>query len=162
MHLRQLTCKSKLDISRLHHLSPIQTIAHELNASTSESLSLGIVFLLGATGAQPIFIEFSAVTGRKLAYLFALVLFVGGTVVCGAATSTKMLLAGRGIQGFGAGGPLPLGALILTDLFTLRKRSKWVSFLNVSWALGTVSGPLIAGVFTQNEHIGWVSPEYVW
>ncbi|CAM1506373.1 Fc.00g060140.m01.CDS01 [Cosmosporella sp. VM-42] len=133
----------------------LPTIAQELKASTSESLSLGIVFLLGATGAQPIFIEFSDVIGRKSAYLVALVTFIVGTVVCGAATNTMMLLAGRGIQGFGAGGPLPLGALILTDMFTLRERSKWISFLNVSWALGTISGPLIGGVFTQNEQIGW-------
>jgi MFS family permease len=127
-----------------------------LDATVSESLSLGTVFLLATTLAQPIFTELSHVVGRKPAYLSALVIFITGTIICGLAKSTAVLLAGRAVQGIGAGGPQPLAAVILTDLFPLRKRARWVTLLNVSWALGTVSGPLLGGFFAQNASIGWV------
>lgn len=68
-----------------------------------------------------------------------------------------MLLVGRSIQGVGAGGPQPLGAMILVDLYPLRKRSKMVSYLTAPWALGTALGPVLGGIFTSSEAMGWVS-----
>ncbi|KAK7433164.1 hypothetical protein QQZ08_000095 [Neonectria magnoliae] len=133
----------------------LPTIASELDATVAESLSLGTTFLLANTITQPIFSELSHVIGRKPAYLAALTVFVSGTIVCGCAQSSLILLIGRTIQGAGAGGPQALSAVILTDLYTLRQRARWVSFLNISWALGTIAGPIIGGAFTQNKDIGW-------
>ncbi|KAF7535129.1 hypothetical protein G7Z17_g13261 [Cylindrodendrum hubeiense] len=133
----------------------LPTIASELDASVSESLSLGTTFLLATTVTQPIFSELSHVVGRKPAYLTALAIFMGGTIICGCARNSIVLLVGRSVQGAGAGGPQALSAVILTDLFSLRQRARWVSFLNISWALGTIAGPLLGGAFAQNENIGW-------
>ncbi|KAH7126220.1 major facilitator superfamily domain-containing protein [Dactylonectria estremocensis] len=130
-------------------------IASELDASVSESLSLGTTFLLATTVSQPFFSELSHVVGRKPAYLAALTVFLGGTVICGLARSSLVLLVGRTVQGAGAGGPQALSAVILTDLFPLRKRARYVSFLNVPWAVGTIAGPLIGGAFAGNERVGW-------
>lgn len=116
-----------------------------------------MTFLLATTLSQPIFTEISHVVGRKPAYIAALTIFIAGSIVCGCAGTATLLLIGRTIQGVGAGGTQPLSAVILTDLFPLRERARWVSFLNISWALGTIAGPLLGGVFSQNEAIGWVS-----
>lgn len=123
----------------------------------AESLSLGTTFLLATTVTQPIFSELSHVIGRKPAYLAALAVFISGTILCGCAQDSTVLLIGRTVQGAGAGGPQALSAMILTDLFPLRQRARWVSFLNISWALGTIAGPLLGGAFTENKDIGWVS-----
>ncbi|KAL6404840.1 hypothetical protein AUP68_11671 [Ilyonectria robusta] len=133
----------------------LPAIASDLDASVSESLSLGTTFLLTTTITQPIFSALSHVVGRKPAYLGSLAIFIGGTIVCGLARNSTVLLVGRTVQGAGAGGPQALSAVILTDLFAVRQRARWVSFLNIPWALGTIAGPLIGGVFTQNENIGW-------
>ncbi|KAI9151858.1 MFS transporter L2 [Paramyrothecium foliicola] len=130
-------------------------IATDLDATASESLSLGTAFLLATTIAQPLFTEFSHVVGWKPAFLSALAISIAGSITCGCAQKTDVLLTGRIIQGIGAGGPQPLAAVILTDLFPIRERAWWISFLNIPWAIGTASGPLLGGFFTQTEAIGW-------
>lgn len=135
-----------------------QAIAKELNASVSDTFGLTTSFLLCMTVAQPYFSEISWVAGRRTAFCLALALFGTGTIMCGCAKSSLVLLVGRAIQGAGAGGTEPVKALILFDLFDLRERSKWISYMNVSWALGTIAGPLLGGVFSENQSLTWVSP----
>lgn len=95
--------------------------------------------------------------GRRPVLLSAILLFAAGTIVCGCAQSPLVLLIGRCIQGVGAGATEPVKALVLFDLFDLRERSKWMAYLNVSWALGTISGPLLGGVFARDISASWVS-----
>lgn len=109
------------------------------------------------TLAQPLGSELSFMAGRRSAILLGVAVFIGGTVMSGLATNAAMLLAGRALSGLGAGISEPVKALVLYDLFTLRERAKWVAFINVSWVIGTVAGPLLAGKFTQDVDITWVS-----
>jgi MFS family permease len=80
-----------------------------------------------------------------------------GAVICACAHTPTMLLVGRAIQGAGAGATEPIKALIFYDIYGQRERAKWVAFINVSWAIGTVSGPLLGGVFTNSNTMTWVS-----
>lgn len=133
-----------------------QVIAHDTDATVEQSLGFGVVYLLTSTLAQPVFKELSFVFGRRVPFTLGAALFVLGTALCGWAETATLLLVARGIQGIGAGGPIPIEALILTDLFDMRQRAKWVSFLNIAWTIGTVSGPLIGGLLVRPESIGWV------
>ncbi|KAM5348782.1 hypothetical protein ACJ41O_008605 [Fusarium nematophilum] len=133
----------------------LPAIARELDASFSESLSMGSVFLLATAIAQPIFAELAHVIGRRPAYLVSLFIFISGTVLCGAANKSLMLLAGRAVQGVGSGGPQALSGMILADMFPIRERSRWVAYQNVSWALGTIAGPLVGGAFVENQDSKW-------
>ena len=128
-----------------------------LNASVSETLSFGTAFLLAMTVSQPIFTELAFVCGKKVGYLVALFVFMAGTLACGMARNSTILLIGRCIQGIGAGGPQPISAMILTDMFPGRARAQYVSYMNVSWAIGTILGPILGGVFTEGDVINWVS-----
>ncbi|KAF4976644.1 hypothetical protein FZEAL_6725 [Fusarium zealandicum] len=133
----------------------LPAIAKELDATFSESLSMGSVFLLVTAIAQPIFAELAHVIGRRPAYIASLAIFIGGTILCGAANSSLMLLAGRAVQGVGSGGPQALSGMILADLFSIRERSRWVAYQNISWALGTVAGPLVGGAFVEGKDSQW-------
>lgn len=62
-----------------------------------------------------------------------------------------MLMAGRVIQGIGAAGPQALSAMIITDLFPSRQRALYLSFLNISWAAGTVIGPLLGDTLRRGS-----------
>ncbi|KAF9766681.1 hypothetical protein IL306_000877 [Fusarium sp. DS 682] len=133
----------------------LPSLARELNASFSESLSMGSVFLLATAIAQPIFAEIAHVVGRRPAYIAALVIFILGTILCGTANSSIVLLAGRAVQGIGSGGPQALSGLIHTDMFPIRQRSRLMAYQNISWALGTIAGPLVGGAVVENRDSHW-------
>ncbi|SPJ75864.1 related to putative multidrug transporter [Fusarium torulosum] len=133
----------------------LPALARELDASFSESLTMGSIFLLATAISQPIFAELSQVVGRRPAYIACLVIFIAGTALCGAAKSSLMLLAGRAVQGVGSGGPQALSGLILTDMFPARKRSQSMAIQNISWALGTIAGPLVGGAIVHSKDSLW-------
>ena len=65
-----------------------------------------------------------------------------------------MLTSIRCIQGVGGGGVIALSYVIITDMVGLRERGKWIGIVNMSWAIGSVSGPVIGGAFAVN--VTWV------
>ncbi|OAX81369.1 hypothetical protein ACJ72_04291 [Emergomyces africanus] len=65
------------------------------------------------------------------------------------------LLAGRSIQGVGAGGVFVLGYVILTDIVPLRQRPKFTAIIQVAWAIGTILGPLVGGLFAEYSTWRW-------
>lgn len=63
---------------------------------------------------------------------------------------------GRCIQGVGGGGIIALSLVIMTDIVPLRQRPKFYGIIQAAWALGTVIGPLIGGLFAQHSTWRWV------
>jgi len=133
-----------------------QSIARELDASFSMSLSMGAAVLLASAISQPLFAEAAHVFGRRPAYLAALALFITGSLLSCFAKNAGMLLAGRTAQGFGSGGPVALSNLVTADLYTARKRFGSFAYQNMFWAMGTVSGPLVGGAIVQTKDSAWV------
>ena len=89
--------------------------------------------------------------------LLALLLFAVGAIMAALAhDSMTLLLAGRSIQGIGGGGVLVLPEIIVTDLVPLRFRGNWFSLFASMWALGSVSGPIIGGAFSQEVSWRWI------
>jgi len=80
------------------------------------------------------------------------VLFGIGAIICGAAKDFTTMLCGRSIQGVGCGGIIALTEILVTDLVPLRQRGKWFALINVIWAIGSVSGPIVGRtVFVGNN-----------
>ena len=65
-------------------------------------------------------------------------------------------MVGRSIQGVGGGGIISLTEILITDLVPLRERGKWFGFQSLTWALGTVTGPLIGGALAQEASWRWI------
>jgi MFS family permease len=91
--------------------------------------------------------------GRKTALLGSVILFTFGTLLCCLSQDFISLLAGRSIQGIGAGGVTTLPNVIFADFIPLRQRPKYIALNQLSWAIGTVLGPLIGGIFA--DHATW-------
>jgi MFS family permease len=85
--------------------------------------------------------------------IFSVILLIIGSAICGWATNGAMLIGGRAVQGFGAGGINMLIELIICDLVPLRERSKFMGFILGTFSIGTSIGPFLGGVIAQSK--GW-------
>lgn len=128
-----------------------KTIASDLQATAIEAFWTGTGFLLASTVVQPIFTSLSHIFGRLPLFLTALTFFTLGTILGGVALTVPLLLAARAIQGVGAGAMLTLTYVITTDLVSLRERGKWFGLISLSWAVGSIVGPIIGGSLAQKN-----------
>ncbi|AYG02629.1 MDR family MFS transporter [Gryllotalpicola protaetiae] len=134
-------------------------------ASTSIAKDLGhfqqlpwlfSVYLLAQAVVVPIYGRLADVVGRKNTLLFGIALFLLGSILCGAAWSMPVLIGARVIQGLGAGAVLPVSMTITADLYTLEERAKVQGYLASVWAIASVVGPTLGGVFAQLGIWRWI------
>lgn len=111
--------------------------------------------MLSSAVVQPSWTVLSRVFGLKKCLILAILAFGGGSIVCACSRDFPTLIAGRTLQGAGAGGVAVFTYLVVDKLVTLQQRTRWFGFVTISWILGTVSGPLIGGVCAQPGR--WVS-----
>jgi len=65
-------------------------------------------YLLASTVTVPLYGKIGDVYGRKRLMLFAIVVFLAGSALCGVAQNMTQLVLFRAVQGLGAGGLIPL------------------------------------------------------
>lgn len=82
--------------------------------------------------------------------------FIGGSIICGLSHSMIMLLIGRGIQGLGAGGLMPLAMTISSDLFPIEQRAKVQAFMGPVMFIPMLLGPLMGGFFVDQASWHWI------
>lgn len=128
------------------------TIIRDLNGLSLYGWVAGI-YMLTMTAFMPIIGKLADLYGRKKVYILSMSLFIAGSVVSGFATSMPILLLGRGIQGIGAGGLMPLAMVIFGDTFTVEQRAKMQGIFGAIMFIPQLLGPLIGGYLTQ--HISW-------
>ncbi|KAH8906628.1 major facilitator superfamily transporter [Coniochaeta sp. PMI_546] len=134
----------------------LPTLAVELGGTTSEAFWAGTSYLLTCAVFQPFIAAVSDLFGRKEMLLLSIAFFFLGTLLCAPlARNFTVLLAGRSLQGIGGGGIITMGQVIFADIIPLRQRPKYFSFVLGAWALGSVLGPLIGGVFVERASWKW-------
>ena len=107
-------------------------------------------YVLGATVTIPLYGKLSDLYGRRPLFLSAIALFSAGSIVAGLAPSMDLLVAGRAIQGLGAGGLIPLGVAVIGDIMAPRERGKWQAVNGVVFAASAVGGPMLGGWIADN------------
>jgi EmrB/QacA subfamily drug resistance transporter len=111
------------------------------------------VYLLAQAVTVPVYGKLADVFGRKPVMLFGIGLFLVGSVLCGLAWSMGALIAFRAVQGLGAGAVQPMSMTIVGDLYSLRERAKVQGYIASVWAVSSVVGPTLGGVFS--EYVSW-------
>lgn len=91
--------------------------------------------------------------GPRRSMWLGLWVFAGGAVVAGVAWSMPVLIAARGIQGFGGGALIVATYVLIARAFPDDLRPKAFSLLAASWVVPAIVGPLIAGWLT--ESLSW-------
>jgi MFS family permease len=126
----------------------LPTIATHFNSSAAY-VWIGAAYMLGDGASTPVWGKISDIFGRKPILLIATIVFFVGGVMCGAATSMDMLIAGRAVQGTGGGGLLTLTSMVISDMFSIRERPKYYGFIGMTWAIANSTGPVLGGLFAQ-------------
>ncbi|MGO4192279.1 MFS transporter [Arthrobacter sp. YAF17] len=106
-------------------------------------------YLLAQAVSVPVYAKLSDTIGRKPIMLIGIGLFLLGSILCGVARSMPALIAFRVVQGLGAGAVQPMAITIAGDIYTLAERSKVQGYLASVWAVSSVVGPTLGGVFAS-------------
>jgi multidrug resistance protein len=106
-------------------------------------------YLLGQAVTTPIYAKLSDVFGRKPILLLGIALFLLGSVLCAVAWNMLTLIVFRAVQGLGAGAVQPTAMTIIGDIYTLAERARVQGYLASVWAVSSVVGPMLGGVFSQ-------------
>ncbi|WP_432128594.1 DHA2 family efflux MFS transporter permease subunit [Streptomyces sp. bgisy082] len=111
--------------------------------------------LLAMTATTPLWGKLADLFSKKLLVQIALVIYVAGSVVAGLSQSTGMLIVCRVVQGVGVGGLTALSQIILAAMIAPRERGRYSGYLGATFAVATVGGPLLGGVITDTDWLGW-------
>ena len=126
----------------------VPSIVHDIGGFTSFPW-LFSAYLLAQAVSVPVYAKLSDVIGRKPIMLLGIGLFLLGSVLCGVAWSMPVLIAFRVVQGLGAGAVQPMAITIAGDIYTLAERAKVQGYLASVWAVSSVVGPTLGGVFAS-------------
>ncbi|MGR4881769.1 MFS transporter [Streptomyces sp. LARHCF249] len=111
--------------------------------------------LLSMTAATPLWGKLSDLFSKKLLVQISLVIYVLGSVVAGMSQNTGTLIACRVVQGIGVGGLSALAQIVMAAMISPRERGRYSGYLGAVFAVATVGGPLLGGVITDTEWLGW-------
>ena len=134
----------------------IRTIADDLHGLSVQAW-VTTAYLITATITTPIYGKLGDLYGRKKLFMFAITLFVAGSVLCAFAGSMYQLAAFRAVQGLGAGGLFTLVLAIVGDIVSPRERAKYTGYFMAMFGTSSVLGPLIGGFFAGQDTLLGVS-----
>ncbi|MGY3766268.1 MDR family MFS transporter [Vagococcus vulneris] len=123
----------------------------DISASTVQWLTTGFMLVNG------IMIPITAWTMNKFTskslYLFAMIVFLLGTIQCFLAPNFEFLLLGRLIQAIGVGISMPLLQTIMLTIFPPEKRGAAMGMTGIVIGLAPALGPTLSG---------WIIDHYQW
>ena len=110
-------------------------------------------YLLTSAVATPLYGKISDMYGRKKIFQSAIIIFLIGSALCGLSQNMTQLIFFRGLQGIGAGGLMTLVLTIVGDIVSPRQRGRYQGYFGGVFAIASVIGPLLGGLFT--DHLSW-------
>lgn len=112
-------------------------------------------YILASTVATPIWGKLGDIFGHKHTFMAAIVIFLIGSALCGAARGMTELVLFRAFQGLGAGG-LMVGIMsVIGMMVSPRERGKYQGIMMAVMPAAMIGGPLIGGFITDNASWRW-------
>jgi len=130
----------------------LPTIANDLKGLSKLSW-VATAYLLTSAVVTPLYGKISDLFGRKKIFMIAIVIFLVGSALCGLSRTMNELIFFRGLQGLGGGGLMALALAIVGDIIPPRQRGRYQGYFGAVFALSSVAGPLLGGLFT--DHLSW-------
>jgi len=117
-------------------------------------------YLLAATVVTPLYGKFADIVGRRATLLFAIIVFLAGSALCGFSQSMVFLIIARGIQGLGGGGLMSLVQTVISDIVTPAERAKLQGYFAAVFTTSSLAGPVLGGIIAEKVHwsaIFWIN-----
>ncbi|HRA06624.1 MAG TPA: MFS transporter [Propionicimonas sp.] len=114
------------------------------------------VYLLAQAVSVPIYSKLADTIGRKPVILTGIGLFLLGSILAGLAWNMNSLIVFRVVQGLGAGAAAPMAMTIVGDLYSVAERALVQGYIASVWAISSVVGPALGGVFSQFTSWRWI------
>ena len=90
-------------------------------------------------------------TGLRTVYVAGAVVFAAGSLVCAVAPAMPVVIAGRAVQGFGAGALSGLAYAFIRFAYPEPLWRKASTLYAAIWGISTLLGPSLGGVFTEGS-----------
>jgi MFS family permease len=133
-----------LDIAIVGPALPAVRAAFDVGARSLPAVfSVYVLFYLLGT---PLLAKRSDRMGRRRVFVESLALFGIGSLIVASAWSFSVLLVGRAIQAFGAGGLLPVAAAVIADTVPIERRGRTLGLIGAVFGLAFLLGPLLGGL----------------
>ncbi|MDN4068491.1 MDR family MFS transporter [Paenibacillus sp. FSL R5-0407] len=113
-------------------------------------------YMVAVMAGTPIFGKLSDMYGRKRFFLFGIIMFLIGSILCGMAGSIVQLSIYRAIQGIGGGALMPIAFTIIYDIFPVEKRGKMTGLMGAVFGTSSIFGPLLGAYITDSLGWNWV------
>jgi EmrB/QacA subfamily drug resistance transporter len=104
------------------------------------------VYVLFDLIGTPLMAKLSDVISRRKIYILDVAIFAIGSLVVAVSPNFTILLIGRAIQGFGAGGIFPVASAVIGDTFPEENRGSALGLIGAVFGIAFIIGPAIAGV----------------
>jgi len=114
------------------------------------------VYLLAQAVSVPLYSKLADTIGRKPVILAGVALFLLGSILAGSAWSMTSLIFFRVVQGLGAGAAAPMAMTIVGDLYSVEERALVQGYIASVWAVSSVVGPALGGLFSQFASWRWI------
>lgn len=113
-------------------------------------------YMIASVAGTPIFGKLSDMYGRKRFYVAGLIIFIGGSILCGTANTMVQLAIYRAIQGIGGGALMPIAFTIIFDIYPPQQRGKISGLFGAVFGLSSVFGPLLGAYLTDYVDWRWI------
>jgi EmrB/QacA subfamily drug resistance transporter len=113
-------------------------------------------YMVAEMAGMPIFGKLSDMYGRKKFFIFGVIVFMLGSILCGTASSIIELSVYRAIQGIGGGAMLPVAFTIMFDAVPAESRGKLGGLFGAVFGMSSIFGPLLGAYITDYVNWKWV------
>ena len=133
----------------------LRDIQLDLHTSTADASWVLTAFLLSASVATPICGRLGDMFGKKRLLVIALAALAAGTLISALAGSLALMVAGRVVQGFGAG-VIPLAIGIIRDEFPPERVASRIALISATLGFGGGLGIALAGPIVDHLSYHWL------
>jgi len=124
----------------------LHTLAAQLQASVATIQWVSTGYLLALAVTIPLVGWAQGRFGGKRLWMFALLVFLAGSIACSLAWNAPSLITFRVIQGVGGGLMLPLMSTLVMQAAGGKALGRTMAFISLPAVLGPVLGPVLGGV----------------
>ncbi|MBR7676510.1 MFS transporter, partial [Streptomyces daliensis] len=130
-------------------------IVSDLGGGQSSYTWVVTASLLTMTASTPLWGKMADLVSKKVLVQTAIVIFVLASASAGLAHNPAMLITSRAVQGIGMGGISALAQIVIAAMISPRERGRYTGYIGAVFAVATVGGPLLGGVITDTDALGW-------